>query len=228
MSAATSPPGPTDPPGRDGVLRRAARAVRPYVTPVLAGLAVTALCAVVARLPPPDSTLAGVVTFGAVVLLRAWDRGVDHSWPEAPALARRGARQDMTALSWSLTGRGGRVSEAAVRRLREDARRRLALRGVHLPASLGDLDRVPATTQQEARRLLGPAWPVLTAQGDLLPTMRDAEVCVAVLEQLVPATTDDGVLTVPTPPRPAPRPASSHRGTQPTSRRPAPPRSRHT
>lgn len=207
MSPAPSPAAPTGP------LRRAAGAVRPYVVPAVVAVGVGGLSALL--LAPRDAVLVGLLAFAVAVLARVLDRGAQHPWPDEPMLLRRGARHDVTAISWSLAGREGRVSETAVRRLRDDARRRLALHGVHVP-DLAAVEDLPPATRDAARALLGPAWDVLTARGRLLPTLRQVERCVAALESLAHATgpdSTDGALAVPrettrTPPRddPGPRP----------------------
>ena len=53
-------------------------------------------------------------------------------WSDANVILRAGARTEVSRLSWSMPSRYGRVSEAAVHRLRAIAASRLALRGIDL------------------------------------------------------------------------------------------------
>ncbi len=89
---------------------------------------------------------------------------------------REGTRSDLARISWSFNGNGGRVSEAAIRRLRITAEGRLLRVGVdwHDPAG-----------RARAEQLLGArAWATLTHPGGLLPKLREIEHCLTQLEQL--------------------------------------------
>lgn len=195
MSAAARGDRP-DPPDAPGLLRRAVALTRPYAW--VAALAVVAgvVAAATMLTTPADGVLVGLVVLAGGLVVRALGEGEHHVWVDPPAPAHRGARRAVTALSWTLTGRDGRVAEGALRRLREDARRRLALRGVHVPVTPSDADHLPAEAVDRARALLGDrVWHLLTTRGTP-PTIREVEHCVRVLEELVPATTDAGALAV--------------------------------
>lgn len=106
--------------------------------------------------------------------------GESTTWPEARWQETDGSRLEVAALSWSLLGRGGRVTEGALRRLRAVARGRLARNGL-------DLDD-PAHHETIAA-LLGPAaWEVLTTTADM-PSRRQYEQCVRALERAEPDPT---------------------------------------
>lgn len=200
-----------------GPLRRAVWAARPFVVPAVVGAGVGGVSLLLVP-TVTDGVLVGLAVFALALLARTWDRGESHAWLDAPALTRDGVRRNVTSLTWYLAGRDGRVSEAAVRRLRQDAHRRLARRGVHLPLGLAHADHLPPAVRDEARALLGPAWDVLTERGAEMPTVRQVEQCVTVLERLLPES-DDGALTVTRPPRPA--------RTAPRDRAPLSPRTTH-
>lgn len=133
-----------------------------------------------------------VVTVAAAVLtvaLVVLGTGQEYPWPEARLDAAAGTRREVAAITWSLIGRDGRVSEAAVRRLRADATRRLGARGVHLPgglnASTPSSPVIDDDAREAARRLLGDrAWAILTAPGGWMPSLTDIAHCVEVIERL--------------------------------------------
>jgi len=83
------------------------------------------------------------------------------------------------------------VSEFAVRRLRADATRRLARRGIVVPGGLGATTRtsplVPDDVRRAARAVLGDrAWYILTTPGGTMPSLSDIAHCVEVVERLEP------------------------------------------
>ena len=135
----------------------------------------------------PDTAVivAAIVAFGLVVPLL--DAGADAEWPPAPARPRDGRRLDVAVLTWSLAGRDGRVSETAVRRVREIAVRRLARAGLPLSAGLtgptgerGELERAAAAEALGTR-----AWAALTAPSGSLPTVADVAACVRALDRVL-------------------------------------------
>lgn len=167
----------------------AERRTRPWVRPALAGAAV-ALLAVLVGMAVPDALAVALVVGGLVAVAGTGGAGQEHLWPAEDDGTAEGSRRELTALTWTFTARDGRVSEAAVRRLREDAVRRLARRGVVLPD--GRLTGGPAgqdeTVQEQraqARELLGErAWRTLTSPGGWLPSIADIAHCVDVVERL--------------------------------------------
>jgi hypothetical protein len=213
---------------------RGTRALARLALPIGVGLAVLTACLVVS-LSPRDAAAAAVTAFGVTLSLRMLDKGQEHAWPAATDRDTDGSRRDVSHLTWSLVGRDGAVSEAAVRRLRQDAVRRLARVGVVLPAGLprsGDHPggttgttatgagavapqdasglAAPPGAVDRARALLGePAWRVLTGPGGWLPDLDDVERCVDALERLVPAGEGPRAAEhrTPTPPTAPPRTA---------------------
>ena len=150
--------------------------LRPAVAAVLLGFAADLL-----GLSHRDAFLVGLVVLviGYVGVLAG--RGDRYPWPAADLEATDGTRREMTRLTWSLIGRDGRVTEAAVRRLRVDATRRLAGHGT-------------ALGEPRAAELLGArVHATLTAHGGLMPSLREIADCLDAVEALGPA-------------RPAPRP----------------------
>lgn len=194
--------------GRSASWHRGAAALGRLALPLGVGVAVLTGCLVLS-MAPRDAVAAAVTAFGVTLSLRMLDKGQEHAWPEAADRDSDGSRRDVSHLTWSLVGRDGAVSEAAVRRLRQDAVRRLARVGVVLPDGLPRsgghpprADRTAASgvgTRPEeagpavdlpvdrARALLGErVWQVLTAPGGWLPDLDDVERCVDALERLVP------------------------------------------
>lgn len=99
--------------------------------------------------------------------------GHDLSWPALPGQDRGGHRHEVSQLSWSLTGRDGRVSDHALRRLREVAATRLRLASI-------DPDDDAAV-----RAVLGvPAWRVLRSPASAAPTVRALDACLTALDRL--------------------------------------------
>ena len=115
--------------------------------------------------------LAATAVVGVVAGRR--ELGHDLSWPTLPGQDRGGHRHEVSQLSWSLTGRDGRVSDHGLRRLREVAATRLRLAGI-------DPDDDDAV-----RAALGtPAWRVLRCSASAAPTVRALDVCLVALDQL--------------------------------------------
>ncbi|WP_225752704.1 hypothetical protein [Actinotalea sp. Marseille-Q4924] len=163
--------------------------------PLTTGTAVLVVCLVM-RMAPGDAAAAAVGTVGITLALRMLDKGDEHAFPPGSTRDTEGSRRDVAHLTWSFVGRDGRVSEAAVRRLRADARRRLARAGVTVPPGVlgsppDEAAHADATATQavaDARALLGePAWTVLTDTGGWLPTLAEVEQCVEAIERLAPA-----------------------------------------
>lgn len=131
--------------------------------------------------------LAGVLT-GLVALLGAAE---SDPWPRHREPFQPGTRRDVMALTWSFIGREGRVSEFAVRRVRQDATRRLAQHGLVLPGGLNHATRtspeVDDATRARVREMLGDrAWAILTTPGGTMPTIGEIAHCVRVVEALQP------------------------------------------
>lgn len=209
--------GPSERGDGDG-LRGAVLAVGRLAVPITVGVGVLTLCLLL-RMAPRDAAVAALTAFGVTVVLRVLDKGEEHPWTAAPEADPDGSRRDVARLTWTLVGRDGRVSEAAVRRLRADARRRLARAGVVLPPTFATdgagTDALPGGGPEDpsaavrARALLGePAWAVLTGTGGWLPTLAEVEACVVAVERLGPPTAVAGpppaVASRPPPARPAP------------------------
>lgn len=138
-----------------------------------------------------DAALVGLA--GAVVTVVALMAGAGDTdpWPRYRPPEQSGTRRDVMALTWSFIGREGRVSEFAVRRVRQDATRRLARRGIVVPGGLGATTRtspdVPDDVREQARALLGDrAWFILTTPGGTMPSLTDIAHCVEVVERLDP------------------------------------------
>lgn len=113
-----------------------------------------------------------------------------------------GTRSDLAEISWSFDGQGGRVSEAAVRRLRSIAAGRFQRLGLNWDQ---------ADDRRRAQALVGSrAWATLTHPGGLMPKVREIEHCVAVLERLPDAAVP------PTPALPTPATASTVTSPPPT------------
>lgn len=200
-------------------VRRALACLQPLLLPLVLGAAVLAVCLYL-QMATPDALAAALAATGLALALRTLDKGADHAWTDVPELDTDGTRRDVAHVTWSLVGRDGRVSEAAVRRLRQDARRRLRRLGVDLPADFpttspartGRGQGVPADgsrpgaagpdlrdAEARARSLLGePAWSVLTGTGGWLPTLDEVEQCVEALERLDRPQRTDPTGTTPT------------------------------
>lgn len=180
--------------------RRGTAVLAALAMPLGVGTAVLIGCLVL-EMVPRDAAAAALTAFGVALALRTLDKGEDHPWPDAADRDTDGSRRDVSRLSWSLFGRDGAVSEAAVRRLRQDALRRLARVGVVLPAGFpaapgSGRPGNPPGAEDRARALLGePVWQVLTAPGGRLPDLADVERCVDAIERLVPPAGPDGRTT---------------------------------
>ncbi|MDQ2623667.1 MAG: hypothetical protein M3Y20_00760 [Actinomycetota bacterium] len=115
-----------------------------------------------------------VVSFVVVVLRRG---GAPATWLPDENKEIDGSRLEVAALSWSLLGRGGRVGEGALRRIRAVATGRLARHGLSLER--------PADHEAIHALLGSTAWGVLTTRSDM-PSRREYEQCVQALERAVP------------------------------------------
>lgn len=136
-----------------------------------------------------DAVLVGLIAAVVIAVFVMANAAEPAGWPPARAVETAGTRRDVSALTWSFIGLDGRVSEAAVRRLRVDASRRLAHIGVVVPGGLRattvrDTDEA---VQAAAREALGDrAWRILTAPGGFMPSLADVAHCVDVVERLAP------------------------------------------
>lgn len=136
-----------------------------------------------------DAVLVAVVAY--LLTLAGTVTAVARPDPWRPAAREEtdGTRTEVSALTWTFFGRSDRVSEAAVRRLRVDATRRLARNGVVVPGGLGPRTPHEADPEvcEQARALLGDrTWATLTAPGGLMPSILDIAHCVDVIERLAP------------------------------------------
>ncbi len=123
--------------------------------------------------------LGTVVVVLAVVVVRRG--GAPAAWLPDDHQEADGSRIEVAALSWSLLGRGGRVGEGALRRIRAVAAGRLARHGLSM-ARPQDHEAIHA--------LLGDtAWAVLTANA-AMPSRREYEQCVRALERANPEPTE--------------------------------------
>ncbi|MCW2604082.1 MAG: hypothetical protein JWN61_2217 [Pseudonocardiales bacterium] len=104
--------------------------------------------------------------------------GREPNWPVPDEARHDGGRREIAYLSWMLTSRHGGTDRAAVLRLRETARRRLALRGIDLEAT---------ADMQRARDVLGPhIHSILLSDQGFSPSHRQIVQCIEALERLVP------------------------------------------
>jgi hypothetical protein len=120
---------------------------------------------------------------------RAWRAAqARHAWPPATDGELAGARREVAALTWTFTGVRGQVSESAIRRLRADAARRLARRGLVVPGGIGPGTTATPEELAAARELLGErTWALLTSPGGRLAPLDHLAHAVGVLEGLLPA-----------------------------------------
>lgn len=165
-------------PGRTGeVLHLAYQRVVVPVRIVLSAAAVAVLAKVVG-FDVEHAVFIGIAIVVVVVSFLAMrGGGASTAWLSDDRRERDGSRLEVAALSWSLLGRGGRVSEGALRRLRSVATGRLARH--HL--SLAD-----PRDEEAIRALLGTtAWAVLTTRAHM-PGRREFEECVRALERADP------------------------------------------
>lgn len=158
----------------------------------LAAVAATVL-ALTATVPLPDALVIGAAVVVAGLVVPLLDAGRDAPWPAPEPTVQDGRRVEVARLTWSLAGRDGRVSEAAVRRLRVVARARLARAGLPLSAGfVGPADARGEAERDAARAALGPrAWSALTATTSPLPAAADVAACVRALENVLQAPEGD-------------------------------------
>lgn len=151
---------------------------------------VAAVLAVVLGLAAPDGLLLGLVAYVITLVGLTLEAGRSHVWPTVDLTETDGTRREIAALTWTFVGREGRVSEAAIRRLRPLAERRLLRHGLSLPVPLGPaLAALDDPRRDQARALLGDrVWATLTGPGGYLPTFTEIAHCVDVLERLGPPT----------------------------------------
>jgi hypothetical protein len=146
-------------------------------------------------LRPGDAVLLAALAFVACLVRVVSGAGRAILWPPARRLEASGTRREISALTWTFVGRDGRVSEAAVRRLREVAAHRLARHGVIVPEDLGVRRQPPperAADLERARAMLGErVWRTLHATGGL-PSLNDIAYTVDVLERLSPGAATAG------------------------------------
>jgi hypothetical protein len=147
-----------------------------WVDAVLVGLAVLVI-ALVARALPTG---------------RAWRAAqARNAWPAATDGELAGVRREVAALTWTFTGVRGHISESAIRRLRADATRRLARRGLVVPGGIGPASTASPEELAAARELLGErTWALLTSPGGRLAPLDHVAHAVDVLDRLLPAPVD--------------------------------------
>lgn len=136
-----------------------------------------------------DALLVGLIAGVVVAVFVVVGAAQPPGWPPARAAETSGTRRDVSALTWSFIGLDGHVTEAAVRRLRVDASRRLAQNGLVVPGGLSatTVRDVDPELQQAARQALGDrAWRILTAPGGSMPSLAEVAHCVEVVERLSP------------------------------------------
>lgn len=192
-----------------------------HLRPVVVGIGIAAVTTLVG-MHLGDAVLVALVV---AVLGTVWmtiETGEADTWREAAPEDAAGARRELAVLTWAFLGRDGRVSEAAVRRLRVLATRRLARGGLVVVGGVGPRPSgLDHPTREAAAEILGErAWTVLTAPGGWMPSLADVAHCVEVIEGLSPtaiaAHRDDARTTDPDPPdesRPTTPPARTERPT---------------
>jgi hypothetical protein len=136
-----------------------------------------------------DALLVGLVTGVIGVAVLAAGAGRSYGWPAERRVEAPGARREISALTWTFLGLDGHVTEAAVRRLRADATRRLAQRGIVIPGGLGATTATSPDIDDDlrtrARDALGErAWAILVRPGGSMPSLADVAHCVDVVERL--------------------------------------------
>ncbi|WP_199424809.1 hypothetical protein [Actinotalea solisilvae] len=157
----------------------------PALAAVAAGLLVRLL-----GLRLVDALLVALVTLVVALVWAALPAGEEDPWPPDRRDDAAGARSEIAVLTWAFIGRDGRVTEAAVRRLRELAAQRLARLGLPVAAGLGPrpASAAPDPERDRARAVLGErAWAALTAPGGHMPSLADVAHCVDVIERLDPS-----------------------------------------
>lgn len=138
-----------------------------------------------------DAMLVGLMIGLIVAVAALLSTSAADPWPREHRADLAGTRREVMALTWAFVGREGRVTEFAVRRLRIDATRRLAQRGVVVPGGLGASTRTSPLVSDEVRRAaraeLGDrAWFILTTPGGTMPSLAEIAHCVEVVERLEP------------------------------------------
>ncbi|WP_448062600.1 hypothetical protein [Cellulomonas hominis] len=167
----------------------------------LPGVLVTA-AAWAAGLDLVHAALLGGATLVVTTVLRDLDPEPDPVWAPVRVTDPGGARRELAYLTWTMTGRDGRVGERALHGLQDAAESRLARHG--LPVSLRHRGEDPAPGDDAARALLGErAWRTLTTADGRLPRYADVEHTVGVLERLGPTRAAPAPPAVPVP-EPAP------------------------
>jgi hypothetical protein len=127
------------------------------------------------------SLLIAGAAIAAVAALELASAADPPYWPDPVESARGGNRREIARLSWTLRAQRSEAGSAAVLRLRDIARHRLAAAGI----DLDDAKDQPAA----AARLGGPVHRILTAQSGRPPSRREIALCIQALEQL-PAVRD--------------------------------------
>lgn len=123
-----------------------------------------------------QSLLIAGALIAAVAAVELYLLAEEPYWPQLDEARRAGGRREVTSLSWMLTPRRHGTDRQAVVRLREIARRRLALHGIDLE---NPEDRARAV------EALGPlAVGVLTDNTDDGPSHRALVRCIESLERL--------------------------------------------
>ncbi|MEE6273643.1 hypothetical protein V2J56_09825 [Georgenia sp. MJ206] len=163
---------------RAGGVPRAPRGRRAVSGAAVLGvlLGITAVVVVLAyfRFTPANIALAAAAAGVVGLVLLTQDAGHEHAWPRLTDGTRAGYRHEVSQLSWSMTGRDGRLNSQGVRRLRAVARGRLALHGLDLD---GDAEAV--------RNLRGDAaYAALTPPATQGPSARAVSACLRALERL--------------------------------------------
>lgn len=151
--------------------RRHRRAALLWTVAIAAGLSGLAFFAGV-TLPLSVLLAVAIVAVGTVLTMLA--AGHDERWPEARVVLRSGARREVARLSWSMAEDDGRVSDAAVQRLRTLAAARLLRRGIDLAD--------PADRQAAESALGTSAYRLLTEPGRHRPEALLS--CVSAIERL--------------------------------------------
>lgn len=138
-----------------------------------------------------DALMVALVTGVVLLVVVAMRAAEQDTWPAEPREDTAGTRPDVTHLTWTFIGLDGRVSEAAVRRLRIDASRRLAQNGIAIPGGVrAGTDVAPGVDdelRERARTALGDrAWRILTAPGGVMPSLTEIAHVIEVVESLAP------------------------------------------
>lgn len=167
----------------------------------VAGAAAVGLVSMVLGLYPADALLVALVTGVVLLAIVAMRAAEQDTWPAEEREDTAGTRPDVTHLTWTFIGLDGRVSEAAVRRLRIDASRRLAQNGIAIPGGVrAGTDVAPGIDdelRERARAALGDrAWRILTKPGGVMPSLVEIAHVIEVVESLAPGPPVPPVPTV--------------------------------